>query len=212
MASFGDLVLVLGDYHIPHRASTINEKFKRMLVPNKMQHVICTGNIQLEQYTELCTLAPSVTAVRGDMDIDDDAPGGINYSAHFPESSVVQVGCFRIGVIHGHQLIPNGNDEVVERMRRKLDVDVMITGHTHKSSVRVKDGYYYINPGSITGASSSMTRDVIPSFVLLAIQGEKIVCYLYELKNGEVDVSKTEFVKPKVAESVGSPLMQELLS
>lgn len=38
MASdFGELVLVLGDFHIPHRAAGIPEKFQRMLVPNKMQ-------------------------------------------------------------------------------------------------------------------------------------------------------------------------------
>lgn len=29
MAGFGELVLVLGDIHIPHRASVIPEKFKR---------------------------------------------------------------------------------------------------------------------------------------------------------------------------------------
>ena len=29
MASFGELVLVLGDLHIPHRASSIPEQFKR---------------------------------------------------------------------------------------------------------------------------------------------------------------------------------------
>ena len=38
MASdFGELALVLGDFHIPHRAAGIPEKFQRMLVPNKMQ-------------------------------------------------------------------------------------------------------------------------------------------------------------------------------
>lgn len=51
---FGELVLVVGDFHIPHRASHIPEKFKRMLVPNKMQHVLCTGNLtSKEQYDEL---------------------------------------------------------------------------------------------------------------------------------------------------------------
>ena len=55
MASdFGELALVLGDFHIPHRAATIPEKFQRMLVPNKMQHVLCTGNlVTKEQYDEL---------------------------------------------------------------------------------------------------------------------------------------------------------------
>jgi vacuolar protein sorting-associated protein 29 len=53
-SNFGELVLVIGDLHIPHRAAIIPEKFKRMLVPNKMQHVICTGNlVTKEQYDEL---------------------------------------------------------------------------------------------------------------------------------------------------------------
>lgn len=51
---FGELVLVIGDLHIPHRAAFIPEKFKKMLVPNKMQHVLCTGNlVTKEQYDEL---------------------------------------------------------------------------------------------------------------------------------------------------------------
>lgn len=53
---FGELVLVLGDMHIPHREAAIPEKFKKMLVPNKMQHVLCTGNlIGKDQYNDLRT-------------------------------------------------------------------------------------------------------------------------------------------------------------
>ncbi len=40
-----------------------------------------------------------------------------------------------------------------------------------------------------------MTSDVVPSFVLLAVQEDKVVCYVYELKGNDVDVSKTEFTK-----------------
>ena len=58
------------------------------------------------------------------------------------------------------------------------------------------EGGYYIFPGSITGAysSHSPTADN-PSFILLAVQGSKMVCYVYELEDGEVDVSKIEFEK-----------------
>lgn len=49
--------------------------------------------------------------------------------------------------------------------------------------------------GSITGAYSAHVTEVNPSFILLAVQGDKVVCYVYELINGEVDVSKTEFSK-----------------
>ena len=51
---FGELVLVVGDFHIPQRVGTIPERFKRMLVPNKMQYVLCTGNVgNKEQIDEL---------------------------------------------------------------------------------------------------------------------------------------------------------------
>lgn len=80
-------------------------------------------------------------------------------------------------------------------MRRKLDVDIMIFGHSHKCEITLHDGRYHINPGSITGAFSSVHDDVIPSFILLAVQGSKVVCYVYELIGDELEVSKTEFSK-----------------
>jgi vacuolar protein sorting-associated protein 29 len=138
MSNFGELVLVLGDLHIPERASKISPAFKRMLVPNKMQHVICTGNVTAaEQYEELQQLAPAFHCVAGDYDNVDT----------LPETRVIQVGQFRIGVIHGHQLVPWGSKEAVDRMRRKLRVDILVTGHTHQSAVVDEDdGFYLINP------------------------------------------------------------------
>jgi vacuolar protein sorting-associated protein 29 len=162
--------------------------YNRMLVPGKMQHVICTGNLNAEQYEELRELAPNLHVVQGDMDNFTDNP-------HFPETRVVQVGMFRIGVVHGHQVIPWKSQSALARWRRKLNCDVLISGHTHQNEVSEVDGHYHINPGSITGAYSPLTKDVKPSFVLLAIRDDKVVCYVYELVNGEVEVSKTEFSK-----------------
>ena len=39
------LVLVLGDLHIPHRASALPGLFKKLLVPGRIQHILCTGNL-----------------------------------------------------------------------------------------------------------------------------------------------------------------------
>ncbi|KAG7352541.1 phosphodiesterase MJ0936 family protein [Nitzschia inconspicua] len=213
MASFGELVLVLGDLHIPERAHAIPESFKRMLVPNKMKHILCTGNISREQYNDLCQLAPSVHVVRGDFDNDE--------SLQFPESSILQVGQFRIGLIHGHQLLPYGSQDAKARLRRTMNVDILVSGHTHQNEVVLDDGHYFINPGSITGAYSSLTLDPVPSFILLAIQDTKLVCYVYELgSGGEVEVSKTEFTKAASQRDDGtapssnnqSSLMQSLLA
>ena len=69
--------------------------------------------------------------------------------------------------------------------------------------------------GSITGAYSAHTEAVTPSFILLAIQDNRLVCYVYEFVNGEVEVSKTEFAKAAQSEEpagVNASLMQSLLS
>lgn len=109
-----------------------------MLVPNKMQHVVCTGNISVEQYEELQGLAPNVHIVTGDF---EDF-----FTFQFPETAVLQVGQFRIGVIHGHQILPWNSQDALSRWRRKLNVDILISGHTHKNQVHNQDGYYHINP------------------------------------------------------------------
>ena len=42
------LVLCIGDLHIPHRAADLPPKFRSLLVPGKIHHVLCTGNLCTE--------------------------------------------------------------------------------------------------------------------------------------------------------------------
>lgn len=63
------LVLVIGDFHIPHRTHDLPAKFKKLLVPGKIQQIICTGNVcDKETYDYLRTVAPDINIVRGDYD------------------------------------------------------------------------------------------------------------------------------------------------
>ena len=78
-------------------------------------------------------------------------------------------------------------------IQRQLDVDLMISGHTHQQSVTQYDGKYFINPGSVTGAYSPMNADSKPSFILMAVQGDDIVIFMYQLLDGEVDIKSLEF-------------------
>ena len=96
------LVLVLGDLHIPHRSASLPAKFKKLLVPGRIQHILCTGNLcSRDSYDYLKTLANDVHVVRGDFD-ENNA---------WPEQKVVTVGQFKIGICHGHQLVPWGDAE-----------------------------------------------------------------------------------------------------
>lgn len=65
------MILVIGDVHIPHRASTIPSSFKKLLDlgPGKIQHVLSTGNLcakEIQDYFR--TLASDSHFVKGDFD------------------------------------------------------------------------------------------------------------------------------------------------
>jgi vacuolar protein sorting-associated protein 29 len=142
--------------------------YERMLVPNKMQHILCTGNIGSKgEYEKLRELAPNVHVVCGDYEYNRTLassaanPYGSSTSnmpnkrttfttaSVFPDTKVIQVGEFRIGIINGYQIIPH-NHMTLGSMRRKLDVDILITGHTHKNEVVKHEGFWHINPVSLS--------------------------------------------------------------
>ncbi len=58
-------------------------------------------------------------------------------------------------VTHCSQVVPWGDAESLANLQRKLDVDILVTGHTHKNDVYEYEKKYIINPGSITGAYSA---------------------------------------------------------
>jgi vacuolar protein sorting-associated protein 29 len=185
------LVLVIGDFHIPHRIHNLPAKFRKLLVPNKMQHVMCTGNLCTKEMLDyLKSLSCDVHTVRGDFD------DGVS----FPDAKVISVGRFRIGLIHGHQFIPWGDLKAMELSARQMNVDVLVSGHTHNCKVYEKEGIFYVNPGSATGAFSTLEENVVPSFALLDVQSDVIVAYLCRLIDDDVKVERVQFRKTKTTE------------
>lgn len=77
---------------------------------------------------------------------------------NYPEQKVVTVGQFRIGLCHGHQVVPWGDTESLALVQRQLDVDILISGHTHKFEAFEHENKFYINPGSATGAYNALDR------------------------------------------------------
>jgi len=181
------LVLVIGDLHIPHRIHDLPSKFKKLLVPGKIQQILCNGNVcDRETYDYLRTVAADVHVVRGDYDESVASPLSLTVT-HSP---------IRIGVIHGHQCVPTGDLDSLNSIARQMDVDVLISGHTHTFQAIDYDGRFFVNPGSATGAwSAYFNGDPTPSFALMDIQGPVVVTYVYQLIDGEVRVEKIEYRK-----------------
>jgi len=182
-----ELVLVVGDMFVPQRSPDINEQFKTILIPNKIQHVLSLGNIgSRESYDWLKSLSNDFHTVKGDFD-----------EGELPEKKVVQIGEFKIGMIHGHQVLPWGDLDALTNVQRELGCDILLSGHTHQIDIKVKDKKFYINPGSISGAFSHLIADPNPSFVLMVLQGEEAIVYLYILndKSQKFELKKIEFSK-----------------
>ena len=58
-------------------------KFKKLLVPGKIQHILCTGNLcTKESFDYLKTLASDVHVVRGDFDEVSMSPDKISHQYH----------------------------------------------------------------------------------------------------------------------------------
>lgn len=76
------------------------------------------------------------------------------------------MGQFKIGLIHGHQVIPWGDMASLALLQRQLDVDILISGHTHKFEAFENENKFYINPGSATGAYSALERYGIYIYIL----------------------------------------------
>lgn len=107
----------------------------------------------------------------------------------------MKIGNWTIGITHGHSVVPWGDVQALAQVQRALDCDILVSGHTHTNEVTEYEGKWFVNPGSITGAYSATKSDVVPSFMLLAIQGDSVVTFVYELRDGELQVSKSEFSK-----------------
>ncbi|KAK9784878.1 hypothetical protein WJX73_008907 [Symbiochloris irregularis] len=180
------LVLCIGDLHIPHRQTDLPSKFKSLLVPGKIHHILSTGNLcTSEVYDYLKTVCSDLHVARGDFDEPNK----------YPDEEVLQVGAFRIGLCHGHQVVPWGNTSALALLQRRLNVDILVTGHTHQYWAEKFENRFIINPGSATGAYSTMTTKPVPSFVLMDVDGDKATVYYYELHGEELKVDKSEFSK-----------------
>ena len=189
MNTAAELVLVVSDMNVPYKINDIPEQFKSLLIPNKIQHVLSLGNMgSKDSYDWLKSLSSNFHSVKGDQD---------DINSNYSETKVVTIGEFKIGMIHGHQVVPWGDLEALSSIQRQLGCDILLSGHTHTSAVNIYEGKYYINPGSISGSYSPINPDPVPSFVLMVVQGDFAIIYLYELldNNKKFEVSKMEFTK-----------------
>lgn len=99
-------------------------------------------------------------------------------------------------MIHGHQIIPWGDEEALENKAKELGVQILISGHSHDMKTSQQDGHYFLNPGSMTGAYSALKINAIPSFMILEFKTAEIVIYEYSLVDGELSCVDVKIPRP----------------
>ena len=138
------LVLLISDLHIPHRAAALPKKFQSLLVPGKIQHVLCPGDLcNRETLDYLKYLCPDVHVTRGVFDDSAIADkmggsgGGTGPGGGLPDRKVVNIAGWRIGLTHGHDIVPIGDLEAQAAVQRQMDCDVLVVGNTHAFKVKL---------------------------------------------------------------------------
>jgi putative phosphoesterase len=167
------LIGLISDTHIPDRArqlpDNVLEAFK------DVDLILHAGDLTSPRVIEELEEIAPVMAIQGNM----DRVNGID----LPKARVIEAEGLRIGLIHG-EVYPRADSDQLLYLAKELNVDILVSGHSHQPKIEQKDGVLLINPGS----------PIVPRLADRTVM-------LLEINNKEVDV---EIVK------IGAPVCSAL--
>ena len=167
------LIGLISDTHIPDRARVLPQNVIDAF--SDVELIIHAGDLtSMSVIEELERIAP-VMAVQGNMDRAN--------RLDLPKAKVIEAEGLRIGVIHG-EVYPRADSDQLLYLAKELDVDILVSGHSHQPKIEQKEGKLLLNPGS----------PIVPRLADRTVM-------LLKINNKEVDV---EIVK------TGSPVCSAL--
>ena len=191
-----ELLLIMGDVHIPSRIDAIPKEVKEILDANKgkFSRVICTGDFgTVETYEYFKSLLPKSKEWNFNCVKNDFQETNIS----FPDKITVKSNDYKIGIINGYQIVPWGDLTTLSALSKQMECDILVSGFTHLRGVFHFEGKWFINPGTITGAFSPLTNNPAPTFMVLFTLPEVATLYLYEYNasSKQFDVTKFDLTK-----------------
>lgn len=171
-------IILIGDTHIPEEAEEIPGKF--LEEAEEADLILFTGDLTENSVLEELMDRADVRIAKGEDDY-----------LELPEQDVVNVEKMKFGMIHGHQFedddkSKDGDGEEEGKMEKLLefaelmDVDVLVTGHTHKPFRTEKEGVVLYNPGTATGVDKDGSA--------------KRTCFRLEVE--EMDITESKLLTP----------------
>lgn len=131
------LIGLISDTHIPDRARILPQNVIDAF--NDVDLILHAGDLtSLKVLDELEQIAPTM-AVQGNM----DRINGID----LPKAKIIEVEDLKIGVIHG-EVYPRADSDQLLYLAKELNVNILVSGHSHQPKIEQKDGVLLLNPGS----------------------------------------------------------------
>ncbi|MBN2060288.1 MAG: YfcE family phosphodiesterase [Deltaproteobacteria bacterium] len=152
---------VLSDTHIIQVTGTLERIYKGYL--EDMDMILHAGDFVSEEVVEYLNRG-NFHGVQGNMD-----PVGVR--GILPVKKTVRIGSYRLGLIHGWGGAEGIEDRIISEF---ADVDIIVYGHSHKSSSHFKNGIYFFNPGTAIGYHKFGTHTIGILEIDDDIQGEII--------------------------------------
>lgn len=127
------LIGLISDTHITAKRGQLPQKVFEEFA--NVDLIIHAGDVTKKKVLdELETIAPVVGVL------------GNNDKLDLNKTEILDIENFKIGINHG-KCCSNDFDKLC-KLAAKLDVDVLVTGHTHKPHLEIIDNILFINPGS----------------------------------------------------------------
>lgn len=127
------LIGLISDTHITEKRGKIPQKvFKEF---KNVDLIIHAGDITQKKVIDKLETICTVKAVLGNNDKLD-----------LNKTEILEIENFKIGINHGTKY--SGDFDKLYKLAIELDVNVLITGHTHKPHLEIIDNVLLINPGS----------------------------------------------------------------
>lgn len=133
------LIGLISDTHIPDRMKELPEKVFEAFKDVEM--ILHAGDVTSQEVIEKLEEIAPVTAIQGNT----DRIVGLD----LPKTAVVEVEELKIGVIHG-EVYPRADTQQLHYLAKQLDVDILVSGHSHQPKVEKVEDVLLINPGSPT--------------------------------------------------------------
>ena len=131
------LIGLISDTHIPDRARVIPEKV--LTTFKDVDLIIHAGDLTTTRVIdELEEIAP-VIAIQGNM----DRVAGLK----LPNAKVIEAEGVKIGIVHG-EVYPRGDTQQLLYLARQLDVNILVSGHSHQPKIEQVEDVLLLNPGS----------------------------------------------------------------